>query len=520
MEEDEAGQQVELDMEAGQMTQWHPEPAPEGGLDPVATQTHVSMLVFAGDRAYKLKKAIRTPFLDFSTPELRQMACEREVELNRRFAPDVYLGVAQVLGPQGEICDSLVVMRRMPPDRRLSTLAREGGCEDCLEQVAELVAGFHRLAPSGPEIDAEGTRDAVLARWESNIAQMERFAANLGEPALPERIAGLARTYLAGRTPLFDSRIAGGRIRDGHGDLLADDIYCLDDGPRILDCLEFDDHLRYVDVLDDAGFLAMDLERIGGPELGERFLQAYVAASGDDHPESLSHHYRAYRAHVRAKVASMRFEQGDHEALAEATDLLAIALRHLELGQVALVLVGGLPGTGKSTVAHSVGEERGRIVLRSDEVRKELAGVEMSTHEPAAFREGLYRQDVTAATYSGLLERARGLLGQGYSVVLDASWSSGEWRRAASGLARECAAELIQIRCKAPADVAEERIASRARRGIDPSDATPEVAQAMAAEFDPWPDTENLDTSGELSSTLDAAGRVVSKKLSTAGRPT
>jgi aminoglycoside phosphotransferase family enzyme/predicted kinase len=505
-------------MEAARMTNWHPEPAAEGGLDPVATATHVSLLVFAGDRAYKLKKAVHTPFLDFSTPELRQQACEREVELNRRFAPDVYLGVAKVLGPEGEVCDSLVVMRRMPPARRLATLAREGRCENCLKQVAEVVAAFHRVSPTGPEIDAECTRDAVLARWEANIAELEGFAVQLDDPSLPERIAGLARAYLAGRRPLFDSRIAGGSIRDGHGDLLADDIYCLDDGPRILDCLEFDDRLRYVDVLDDAGFLAMDLERIAGPGLGEKFLQAYVAASGETHPESLSHHYRAYRAHVRAKVASMRFEQGDRAALAEATGLLKIAFRHLQAGQVTLVLVGGLPGTGKSTVARSLGEERGWNVLRSDEVRKELR-VEASTHEPAAFREGLYRPEVTAANYSALIERAQGLLKLGYSVILDASWSSEQWREAAARTARESSAGLIQVRCEAPASIAEQRIAARSRRGEDPSDATAQVARAMAAEFDPWPQAEVLDASGELSSTRIAAGRLVSKKLSTGGRP-
>lgn len=501
------------------MTRWHPEPAPEGGLDPFATQTHVSLLVFAGDRAYKLKKAIRTPFLDFSTPELRLKACEREVELNRRFAPDVYLGVAQVLGPEGEVCDSLVVMRRMPPDRRLSTLAREGRCEECLEQLAEAVAGFHRVSPAGPEIDAECTRDAVAARWDANIAQLEDFAANLEDPNLPEQIAGLVRTYLAGRGPLFEARIAGGRIRDGHGDLLADDIYCLDDGPRILDCLEFDDHLRYVDVLDDAGFLAMDLERIAGKELGEKFLQAYVDASGESHPESLSHHYRAYRAHVRAKVAGMRFEQGDQEALAEAATLLEISLRHLEAGQVSLVLVGGLPGTGKSTVARSLAEERGWIVLRSDEVRKELAGVTASSHQPAAYREGLYGADLTSATYDALVERARPLLGQGYSVVLDASWSSEERREGAAGLARKTFARLVQLECRAPSQVAEQRIAARSLRGDDPSDATAQVARAMAAEFDPWPEAEHLDTSGEPDSTLESAAQIVSKKLSTRDRP-
>jgi predicted kinase len=186
---------------------------------------------------------------------------------------------------------------------------------------------------------------------------------------------------------------------------------------------------------------------------------------------------------------------------------------------VTLVLIGGLPGTGKSTVARSLGEEPGWIVLRSDEVRKELAGVEASTHEEVAFKEGLYRPDVTAATYSALIERAQSLIEHGYSVILDASWSSDRWREAAARTAREYSAGLIQIRCDAPAVIADQRIAARSRRGDDPSDASAGVARAMAAEFDPWPDAAGLDTSGELSATLIAAGRIVSKKLSTGGRP-
>ncbi len=496
---------------------WSPEPAPGGGLDPVLAETHVSLLIFAGDRAYKLKKDTRTSFLDFSSAEWRRQACEREVELNRRLAPDVYLGVAGILGPDGEPCDSLVVMRRMPPERRLARLARDGGCRTCLEAVAETIARFHRTAATGPEIDAEGSRDALLGRWEANIAQMEQFASQLADPSLPERIADLARDYLAGRKPLFDRRIAEGRIRDGHGDLLADDIFCLDDGPRILDCLEFDDRLRYVDVLDEACFLSMDLERIGGKDLGSRFLQAYRQASGEVHPDSLAHHYIAYRAHVRAKVASLRHEQGDPQALEEATNLLEIALRHLEVAKVVLVLVGGLPGTGKSTVARHIAEDHGWTVLRTDEVRKQIAGVPSPAPEAGGYRQGIYSDEMTAATYRTLLERARVLLQDGFSVILDASWSKARWRRMAWDFAQQCVSEFVVLRCEARFDVATDRIAKRARKGGDPSDATATTAQTMAEEFDPWPDAETIDTSGALQATLDSARLLLTTKLRTTG---
>ena len=157
-----------------------------------------------------------------------------------------------------------------------------------------------------------------------------------------------------------------GRARDGHGDLLADDIFLLDDGPRVLDCLEFDDALRLDDVLADVAFLAMDLERLGRPDLAERFLAAYRAASGDTWPSSLAHHHIAYRAQVRAKVSAIRAEQGVPDSADKAQALLRLALAHLEAGRVRLVLVGGLPGTGKSTARsrHRRGERRGRPALR------------------------------------------------------------------------------------------------------------------------------------------------------------
>jgi len=255
-------------------------------------ETHIGAVFLIGDVAYKLKKPVDFGFLDFTTRESREQVCHKEVALNRRLAPDVYLGVADVTGPDGSVCDHLVVMRRMPEERRLSTLVRQRvPLTDTIRDLAQLLARFHSSAARGPAIAEQGSRDAIRARWEASFEQVRPFHGTVLEPAVATEIEQLTDEFLAGRAALFDRRMTTGRVVDGHGDLLADDIFCLDDGPRILDCLEFDDNLRRLDGLDDIAFLAMDLERLGAPELGELLLDRYAALSGDPAPPALRHHY-------------------------------------------------------------------------------------------------------------------------------------------------------------------------------------------------------------------------------------
>ena len=418
---------------------WHP--SGPGGHAGVA-ETHSGVVFFVGDRAYKLKKPLDLGFLDYRSREAREAACHREVELNRRLAPDVYLGVADVVGPDGQPFDHLVVMRRLPASRRLATLVADGQpVRGDLRRLARLLAAFHSRAETSRQIEDAASRDAVAARWEANAAEMTRVVGPLLDPAIAGEGSTIARRYLAGRGSLFASRVAAGRARDGHGDLLADDIFCLNDGPRVLDCLEFDDTLRWGDVLADVAFLAMDLERLGRADLAGQFLAAYREFAGDTWPDSLAHHHIAYRAQVRAKVAALAWEQADEgsraqdRAAREAQHLLSLAAEHLRAGRVALVVIGGLPGTGKSTLAGYLGEALGAAVLRSDEIRKQLAGIDPAVPAPAPFGQGLYRPEMTEATYGELLRRAQGLLAAGGSVGADASWHDPAWREAARTLA-------------------------------------------------------------------------------------
>jgi aminoglycoside phosphotransferase family enzyme/predicted kinase len=465
-------------------------------------ETHVGVVILLGDRAYKTKKPVRTDFLDFSTLELRRRALARELELNRRLAPDVYLGLGQLTDPDG-VSEPLLAMLRMPADRRLATLARSGeALIQPIRALARLLAAFHASAHRSDPIDACGRRDALRRRWDDNVEQSDRFRGTVLDESCFDEATELYRRFLDGREPLFTDRVARGRIVDGHGDLIADDIFCLDDGPRVLDCLEFDDSLRFVDALDDIAFLAMDLERLGRPELAEHLLGCYLEFSADSAPRSLWHHYIAYRAFVRAKVACLRHEQGRDEAGAEAAVLLRMCVAHLRSGRVRLALVGGLPGTGKTTVAGALADQVGAVLISSDRIRKETAGLDPMTPATTGFGAGLYRPEHTDAVYEELLHRAGALLARGESVVLDASWTAQRHRSAAAALAEKARADLVPLECRTSAETAARRI--RSRSGT-PSDATVEIARAMAAVAQPWTGATVLSTSAAVSESLSAA---------------
>ncbi|MGK2950722.1 MAG: AAA family ATPase [Acidimicrobiales bacterium] len=469
-------------------------------------ETHSAVVFFVGDRAYKMKKPIDLGFLDFRSLDARRQVCHDEVRLNRRLAPDAYLGVADVHGPDGEVCEHLVVMRRMPTERRLAHLVRTGApVDDHLWHVAHRLAAFHAASAHTEAADVAAGRDATRHRWVTNTDALITASGSPFDEATVGLVHGLACRYLDGRGPLFDSRVAAGRAVDGHGDLLADDIFCLDEGPQILDCIEFDEALRLGDGLADAAFLAMDLEQLGRPDLGQRFLEAYREHRGDAWPASLAHHHIAYRAQVRAKVTAIRAQQGDPSARCQAVELLDLAARHLDRGRVRLVLVGGLPGTGKSTVADALGVELGAVVVSSDALRREQAGAPVEGPHPVPIGTGQYTEAAKDEVYAAMLRRAATALTRGESVVLDAAWTAERWRQAARRVAADGLADLAELRCHAPSALTADRILARLAEGRGTSDATPAVAAALAELDDPWPQAHTISTDGPLAATLDAA---------------
>lgn len=465
--------------------------------DAEVRETHSGLVLLTGDRAYKVKKPVNLGFLDFTSCSARRAAIHRELALNRRLTPDVYLGVAEVVDDTGQPCEYLLVMRRMPDARRLSTLLAQG--EDVrgdLRWLARDLAAFHALAPTGPGIDACGGSRALRGRWEDNVAGLRALSPRRISPDQLHELEVLALDYVTGCAPLLQARIDAGLIRDGHGDLLADDIFCLPDGPRVLDCLDFDEALRYMDVLDDVACLAMDLERLGRVDLAEAFLKWYSEFSGTTSPASLKHQYIAYRAVMRAKVTALRERaEGSDQAADEVAELCAIGRAHLKAGRRRLILIGGAPASGKTTLATALADRVRAPILSSDRTRKESAGISPQTPAGAGFGEGLYTTDLTDRTYALLRSRAETLLGLGESVIVDASFTQARHREPFRALAATARADLVELRCMVSPPVARQRWRRRAAHPDRYTDADEHIAERLAAAAEPWPQAHPIDTS-------------------------
>lgn len=459
---------------------------------PAAAETHFSWVFFTPDRAFKLLKPVVMPFIDHTDVENRLESISREYELNHEISPDVYLGTADVV-EDGAVVDRMLVMRRLPDDRRLSGLVGRPGFERHLRAVAKAVASLH--ARREPITDAPmAGHAALLENWRDNFDGLAPYVGTVIDEHDFQRAERLTERYLTGRESLLEDRIAGGFVRDVHGDLTADDIFCLDDGARIIDCLAFNDRWRIVDVLSDIGFLIMDIHRLAGWKAAEQLMRWYLEFSNEHHPSSLAHHYVAYRAHVRAKVACSRFAQGDERSALLARRYHDLTVNHLERARLRVIVVGGGPGVGKSTLAQNLGAHYGYPVLASDEVRKDVTMTGRDEHHFADPDAGIYEAASKAATYDELRREAELLLRGGTGVVLDATWSRDSDRRSIRDLARDTGAELVEVECVLDRAIAKERIARRLANPDNPSDATPDLVDHMAASREHWPEAIAIDT--------------------------
>lgn len=483
-----------------------------------AIETVLSTVFLTSDRAYKMLKPVKTSFVDFSNRETRLAATSREFELNHRISPEVYLGISDVV-EHGHVADRMIVMERLPASRQLDRLVDDHDFAHQILRVARLIAAFHASQPplTGTAAEPAGV-DALLRNWSDNFEVLAPFAGSLIPNPEFRTVKKLAEGFLHGRRPLFDERIRSGMVRDGHGDLRAEHVFCLDDGPRLIDCLAFRDDFRIADVLNDVAFLAMDIHRLAGPAMAKMFVERYDEFFNEHHPAALAHHYVAYRAHVRAKVAAIRFTQGDQQAAAEVTKYHRMACEHLEVGQPRLIMVGGGAGVGKSTVAAGLADRIGATWLRSDEIRKQLAGLRSEDHIFSDPGSGLYASRFTKATYRELVRQAELLVSHGQTVVLDASWADEKQRELVRACGERTGTTVVELKCDAPLSMARERIARRMASVYNPSDATPEIADHIAAGFDPWPVAMLVDTTRSIAESLDHAYGHVMGQHTTRGR--
>lgn len=472
-------------------------PVPPDRVDIV--QTHGSVVFLAGDLVYKVKKPVNLGFLDFSTLEKRKFYCHREVVLNSRFSHDIYLGVAPIFEApdgfnfdgKGTEVDAAVVMRRIPKDCFLiAMLEKDLVTPTILDRLADRLAYFHSRACTGPDIAAFGEIGVIYGNLKENFDQVAPFVGRTVDRETYDFIADAARDFLFLREGLFHDRVRGGFIRDCHGDLHADHVLMLD-GIMFYDCIEFNDRFRYGDTASDLGFLVMDLDFLGYPAYAQRITDRYVAYSGDRGIKALLAFYKSYRAFVRGKVLSLALDEPEISE-EEKTALSQRAREHFDLALASftipprtVIVLSGLSGTGKSTLAASLKKRLGIEVVSSDVIRKSIYNVPKFQHRLDKFQSGVYTPDATELTYAGLLEKARQALEQGNSVVLDASFMRYHHREAARELARTSAARFRIVECILAEDIVRSRLEARQLQKDEPSDGRWEIYCEQKTHFDP-----------------------------------
>jgi aminoglycoside phosphotransferase family enzyme/predicted kinase len=452
--------------------------------------THGAVVVLAGNRAYKLKRAVRYPYMDFSTLELRRRACEAELMLNRRTAPEVYLDVAPIardaqgsfrIGGNGEIVDWVVIMRRFDQDALFDRLAERGGLDDeIMTRLADEVLRLHARAERCQE---QGGAEGIGRVVAGNDAALREAGASVFEAVLIDQLRSLSVEALRRLAPLLDERRAGGLVRRCHGDLHLRNICLIEGRPVLFDAIEFNDQIACIDVLYDLAFLLMDLDRRGPGHFGNLVLNRYLsegarcARLGELAALAALPLFLATRAAVRAHVGvAVAAQQPDPTAarrdIGEARVYLDRALGYLAPSAPVLVAIGGLSGSGKSSVARALapclGAAPGAVILRSDVIRKHLLGRDsLARLGPEA-----YTAAITARVYETIRARAKEALEAGQAVIADAVHGRPAERAAIEGVAAGSGVAFHGLWLDAPRETLERRVAGREG---DASDATVEV---------------------------------------------
>ncbi|MGY3621089.1 bifunctional aminoglycoside phosphotransferase/ATP-binding protein [Bradyrhizobium sp. USDA 10063] len=484
---------------------------PSGGQATRRVDTHGSIVFLKPHRVYKIKRAVRLPYLDYSSLAKRKHACEEEIAVNRRFAPEIYRDVVPIteseagpeIGGKGDVIEWAVEMTRFDENRTLDHLAARGEITpELAEPLAEAIAASHHSAPVS---DGKTWLASLPGIIERNTTAFRGHSALAG--AEVERLHVLSCDLLAKSQPRLKQRAAGGMVRRCHGDAHLGNIVMIDGKPRLFDAIEFDPVIATTDVLYDLAFPLMDLLHFGNRAAANRLLNSYLQATWQQNAGALAMLplFLSIRAAIRANVLLTKHAQGGGAAvLSDAQSYFKLALDLIAPGKPTLIAIGGRSGTGKSVLARAIAAlvqpAPGAVLLRSDVIRKEIFGVDPLVKLP----EAAYAPETSERVYDAMLDRARSVLAQGLSAVVDAAFLKEDERKLLRPLAASCGVDFSGIFLVAGTSV---RLARIGARRNDASDATQDVALFQDSIDIGAVDWAIVDASGTPDETLERSIR-------------
>lgn len=478
-------------------------------------QTHVSFVLLAGDYAYKVKKTVNFGFLDFSTLEKRQHFCQSELRMNRRSAPDIYLEVLPItqtgekyqLGGSGSPVEYALKMLQFPQDALLINRFEAGKLDQTqMQELGQVVAEFHSQTITNNYILKFGEVAQIRQAFDENYSQTEKY---IGGPQTQEQFdqtKAYTDNFFAEEASLFQERIDRGKVRECHGDLHLRNIALIDGKIVLFDCIEFNEAFRFVDTIYDVAFAVMDIEARGRKDLANAFLNTYIEQTGDWLGLQLLPLYLSRQAYVRAKVTSFLLDDpgvpAEEKAKAEkaAADYYKLAWEYTQPGEGKLFVMSGVSGSGKSTTARILAQKIGAIQLRSDAVRKHLAGIGLNERGGNE----IYTPEMSQKTYGRLLELGIMLAKRGFPVILDAKYDRQQLRASAIAAAKEHGFPLTILHCTAPEAVLRQWLNQRSG---DISDATADLLASQLAAAEPFTEAEQpyvkvIDTTQDVAAQL------------------
>jgi uncharacterized protein len=467
-------------------------------------QTHISYVILTGEYAYKLKKPVNFGFLDFTDLEQRHHFCCEELRLNQRGAPELYLEVLPIcqqangfqLGGDGVAVEYAIKMRQFPDEALLSNVFEQGGLTpELVKTLAGVVAQYHVGAETNDYIRSFGEVAQIRKAFDENYAQTEQYIGGPQTQVQFEQTRAYSDRFFTENDALFASRMQNNRIRACHGDLHLGNICYWQNQLMLFDCIEFNEPFRLVDVMYDVAFMVMDLQAKQRPDLANIFLNTYIEQTGDWEGLQVLPLYISRQAYVRAKVTSFLLNDPAFSESAKQTASEVAAMYYQLAWQCAqsqsgkIFLMSGLSGAGKTTVARQLAQQTGATHIRSDAVRKHLAGIDLDQRgdQGGQFGSGIYTPEMTQKTYDRLQELAILLAKQGWTVILDAKYDRQALRQPVITQAESNHLAVKILHCTAPLEVLRDRL--NARQG-DIADATADLLTDQIKVTEAFTETE------------------------------